>query len=157
MALLGLSVLIIDYNGTGNSLKTGDISFSSMKGADTDGFTIKTLVNLPPKTEIRFTDSEWNGNHFGFDEHDILWKTGNNVILANSIIIFSDLNATPSVSMGTIYGSMKISKKKDAIFAYIGSKRMPLRILAACSNDELGFGTLLNTRLIRDRTALVFK
>jgi hypothetical protein len=52
---------------------------------------------------------------------------------------------------------MRISKKKDAIFAYIGNDRMPMKILAACANDKLGFGTLINTNLTKGTTAIVFK
>ncbi|MFB1021130.1 MAG: hypothetical protein QMC40_00005, partial [Vicingaceae bacterium] len=63
----------------------------------------------------------------------------------------------PLVSIGNIYGSMRISKKKDAIFAYIGNDRMPTKILAACANDKLGFGTLINTNLTKGSTAIVFK
>jgi hypothetical protein len=56
-----------------------------------------------------------------------------------------------------MYGTMRISKKKDAIFAYIGNERMPVKILAACANDKLGFGTLINTNLTNGTTAIVFK
>ncbi len=157
LTLLVISVLIIEINSNENSLKVGDISFVSMNSSDNDGFSISTSVNLLPRTKIHFTDSEWNGNYFGFDESDILWETGNDTINANSVIKFTNINSLPLVSIGNMYGTMRISKKKDAIFAYIGNERMPVKILAACANDKLGFGTLINTNLTNGTTAIVFK
>ncbi len=156
LPLLLISLIVMEKKSNGNSLQVGDISFISMKSSNNDSFSIITSVNLQPGTKIHFTDSEWNGNHFGFDESNILWKTGNHIIKANSIIKFTNLNSTPFVSIGSLYGYMRISKKKDAIFAYIGNERMPIKILAACANDELGFGTLVNTGLIKDITAIMF-
>ncbi|CAM4288873.1 hypothetical protein [Zobellia nedashkovskayae] len=157
LAVLVLSLVVIEMKSNAHSLKVGDISFTSMKSTTSDGFSITTAVKLPPRTKIRFTDSEWNGNHFGFDESDILWETGNDTINANSEIKFTNLNSTPSVSIGSVYGSMRISKKEDAIFAYTGNERTPMKILAACANDEFGFGTLINTSLTKGTTALLFQ
>lgn len=157
LILLVISVLIIEIKSNENSLKVGDISFVSMNSSDNDGFSISTSVNLLPRTKIHFTDSEWNGNYFGFDESDILWETGNDTINANSVIKFTNINSLPLVSIGNMYGTMRISKKKDAIFAYIGNERMPVKILGACANDKLGFGTLINTNLTNGTTAIVFK
>ncbi|MFT5666092.1 MAG: hypothetical protein ACI9DK_000270, partial [Vicingaceae bacterium] len=117
LTLLVISVLIIEITSNENSLKVGDISFVSMNSSDNDGFSISTSVNLLPRTKIHFTDSEWNGNYFGFDESDILWETGNDTINANSVIKFTNINSLPLVSIGNMYGTMRISKKKDAIFA----------------------------------------
>jgi hypothetical protein len=139
------------------NIKPGDIIFSSLKSMRNDGFSIKTLVEIPPNFKIHFTDSEWNGNNFGFDESDITWKNGNEPIPVNSEIYFVNLNSNPKVSKGEIYGSMKISRTNDAIFAYIGQKRMPEKIIAACANNEISFGTLLNTGLIKGNTAKILK
>lgn len=127
-------------------LKTGDISFLSMD-ADNDGFSIITYVNIQPRTTIRFTDSEWNGNRFGVDENDISWNTGKDTIQAGSVIEFNNTNSISSVTNGTIQGKLKISKKHEAIFAYIGSSRMPVKFLAAIANDVKAYGTLTNTGL----------
>lgn len=128
-----------------------------MKSTSHNGFAIRTYVNIPPKTKIRFTDSEWNGNRFGFDENDIIWKTGAEIIRAGSIVNFTNLDSNASVTDGTVFGSMKLSKKNDAIFAYLGDKRMPIKFLAAIANNELGFGTLMNTGLINGKTAITFE
>lgn len=138
-------------------LKTGCISFISMKSIKNDGFVIRANVNISPRTKIRFTDSEWNGNHFGFDENDITWITGDKIIQNGSRISFTNLNSKASVSEGTIIGSMRLSKKNDAIFAYLGGKRMPTIFLAAVANNELGYGTLINTGLINRETAIIFQ
>lgn len=157
LTLLTLSLLIIKPKNNQKSLMPGDISFISMQSHNNDGFVIITSVSLPPNTKIHFTDSEWNGNHFGFDESDIIWKTGNDTIQANTIIKFMNLNSNPTVSTGNIYGSMKISEKQDAIFAYTGNARMPIKIIAACANNDLSFGTLINTNLTKGSTAILFQ
>lgn len=139
------------------SLKTGCISFISIKSKKNDGFAIRTNVDITPGTKIRFTDSEWNGNHFGIDENDITWITGNKIIPVGTIIDFTNLNDKASVSYGTILGSMRLSKKSDAVFAYLGDKRMPTIFLAATANNKLGYGTLINTGLIDGETAITFQ
>ncbi|WP_339709346.1 hypothetical protein [uncultured Kriegella sp.] len=112
---------------------------------------------MPPKTQIHFTDSEWNGNRFGFDENDIIWKTGTEIINAGSIINFTNLDSNTIVTNGTVFGAMKLSRKHDAIFAYLGNKRMPIKFLAAIANNKLGFGTLTNTGLVNGKTAITFQ
>ncbi len=152
-------ILFIDLKRNDIFLQTGCISFISINSTnnDNDGFEIIANVNIPPKTKIRFTDSEWNGNHFGFDENDITWLTGNRIIKAQSVISFTNLNSNASVSVGTLSGSMRLSKKEDAIFAYLGDKRMPTIFLAAITNNEQGYGTLINTGLINGKTAIIFQ
>ncbi len=151
-AVLLLFVMHLKRNDT--LLKPGSISFISMKSGESDGFAIRTNVNISPRTRIRFTDSEWNGNHFGFDENDMLWISGDTLIKAESVINFSNLNANATVSYGTILGSMQLSKKSEAIFAYMGGERMPTVFLAAIANNEFGYGTILNTGLINGETAI---
>ncbi len=138
-------------------LKAGDLEFISLKAKNEDGFTIITHTNLPPNTQIHFSDSEWNGNRFGADESELLWTSGNNLIQAESRIHFNRLNSSPSVSIGTLSGSMKISQKGDAVFAFIGYQKMPSVFLAAASNNNLAFGTLINTKLIMGETAITFE
>ncbi|WP_027065370.1 hypothetical protein [Maribacter sp. Hel_I_7] len=147
----------INFNSTNNLLKTGSISFVSMQSTNNDGFSIRTNVDISPNLKIRFTDSEWNGNHFGFDENDLIWINGNEVIPANTIINFTNLNSKASVSNGRIQGSMGISKQNDAVFAYLGDKRMPTIFLAAITNNEPGYGTLINTGLINGKTAITIQ
>ncbi len=157
-ALISLVILclILKLKNNDVALKTGDISFTSFKSDNNDSFSIITFVDLPSRTKIHFTDSEWDGNHFGFDENDLLWKTGNINIPAGSIISFTNLNSNPFVTNGTVSGTMNLSKNGDAIFAYLGNTRMPVKFLAAVANDELSYGTLLNTNLVNGKTAITF-
>lgn len=137
------------------SLKTGDIRFISMDGTSQDRFRIEVMVDLPAHTIIRFTDSEWNGNHFGFDENDMAWNSGKQVIPIGTIIRFRQLDTQPTVSYGNIKNGLRLSRSSEAIFAYLGSKRTPRRFLAAIGTDEKAFGTLINTGLIEGQTAII--
>ena len=148
---------LIKLSKTDTLLRSGCISFISMESTKNDGFVIRTNVDISPNSKIRFTDSEWNGNHFGFDENDITWINGTKIIPAGTVIHFTNLNAKAAVSRGTIMGSMSLSQEKDAIFAYIGDQRMPTKFLAAMANNELGYGTLLNTGLVKGQTAITFQ
>lgn len=148
---------VIKLSKTDILLKSGCISFISMESTKNDGFVIRTNVDISPNSKIRFTDSEWNGNHFGFDENDITWINGDKNIPAGTIINFTNLNSKASVSYGTIKGSMQLSKENEAIFAYLGDKRMPTIFLAAMANNELSYGTLINTGLINGKTAITFQ
>ncbi len=142
--------------GSNTFLRTADISFLSVNATNGDGFSIITFVNISPGTIIRFTDSEWNGNHFGIDENDVSWNTGGGMIKAGSVIKFENVDFAPSASYGTINGKLKISKKSEAIFAYLGSSRMPVKFLAAVANDSSAYGTLANTGLVDGVSALTF-
>ncbi|WP_299224155.1 hypothetical protein [uncultured Aquimarina sp.] len=155
--ILIIILSVINLNKTDTLLKSGSISFISMESKKNEGFVIRTNMDISPNSKIRFTDSEWNGNRFGFDENDITWINGDKIIPAGTIINFININYKASVSYGTIRGSMRLSKENDAIFAYIGGKRMPTIFLAAITNNELGYGTLINTGLINGKTAITFQ
>lgn len=157
LVVLAAIVFFLDSINGETTLRTGDIAFTSFKSTNKDGFSIVTFVNLPPRTKIRFTDSEWNGNRFGLDENEILWVTGDNAIKTGAIVNFNDLNSsTPSVTYGRIYGSMNLSSKSEAVFAYIGHKKMPTKFLTACANDKTGYQTLINTNLENGKTAIMY-
>ncbi|WP_299767748.1 hypothetical protein [uncultured Dokdonia sp.] len=50
---------------------------------------------------------------------------------------------------------MKIASKKEAIFAYQGTARMPTHFIAGIAFNPSDYGTLENTGLIIDCTAFV--
>ncbi len=139
-------IILIFLSENSTKLNSGDIAFIGFN-ASNDSFEIITFINIPPKTTIHFTDSEWNGNRFGADENDLVWETGEEIISKGSIIKFTSLGSNPIVSSGTLKNTLRISKKEEAIFAYVGSTKMPTKFLAAMANDKLGYGTLLNTGL----------
>lgn len=155
--LCTITLHIFNMNKTNVFLKTGCISFISMDSTKNDGFAIRTNVDISSNSKILFTDSEWNGNRFGFDENDLVWINGDKIIPAGTIVNFTNLNFKPIASHGKIIGSMSLSKENDAIFAYLGEKRMPVLFLAAISNNELAYGTLINTGLIDGKTAIILK
>ena len=150
-----LLALIFFAPSQGNQIEHGDISFVSID-AENDQFEVLTVIELQPGTSIHFTDSEWNGNHFGFDESNLIWNTGEQPIPEGTLIQFNKLAEQPYVTYGTLSNTMSLSKKGDAIFAYQGTTRMPTRILASVANDSLAYGTLVNTGLIPGITALTF-
>lgn len=125
------------------------ISFLSMDGIN-EGFQIIANETIPKYSIIHFTDSEWNGNRFGADEGDLLWNTGDQEIVAGDIISFSSLDNSPITTIGSIEGNMRISKTKDAIFAYQGGKRLPQTFIAVIANQKEAVGTLVNTGLNLD-------
>lgn len=135
-------------------LKSGSISFKSMN-AQKDAFTIKTASIIPPNTRIFFTDTEWNGTHFGIDEHTLLWNSGKDSIPLGSVINFKSLTSHTIVSVGSTQGILKIASKEEAIFAYQGTARMPTHFIAGIAFNPSDYGTLENTGLIIDRTAFV--
>lgn len=137
-------------------MKTGDIQFVGFNAIINDSFSIQTLVDIPANTTIHFTDSEWNGARFGLDENNAVWNSGNNVIEAGTVIHFSNPNEAPTASIGSIHPALRISKKEEAIFAYIGSERVPKRFLAAMANDKKAYKTLNNTGLEQGVTAIIF-
>lgn len=138
-------------------IEIGDIEFVSLKSSGGDGFTIQTNIDIPVNTHIHFSDSEWNGNHFGADENTLFWNSGTNIIPSGTLISFHNLNSTPKVSKGNLKGQMNISKNNDAVFAFFGSPRLPTQFLAAAANDTSAFGTLLNTKLRLGQTARIFE
>ena len=158
--LSALSVIVIIIVGLRveqrSSLTTGDISFVDFDTRK-EGFSIKALNHILPKTKIHFTDSEWNGNRFGADENDIIWETGNDTIKKGTIIHFSSLDIDPVASRGHIQNTMSLSKEREAVFAYKGSSRLPTKFIAAAANDSMGFGTLINTGLGPQHVTLFYK
>jgi hypothetical protein len=143
-----LIVLIIVFGFPASaSLETGDLHFTSMDGKSQDRFELVPMVDLPPYTIIRFTDSEWNGTRFGFDEHEMAWNSGKRTIKAGAKVYFTHLNTIPTVSHGSLKNGLHLSQKSEAIFAYLGTRRQPKRFLAAVATDARAFGTLSNTGL----------
>ena len=144
------------YTPFRSNLKVGDISFVSMD-AKKEAFKIITNTRILPNTEVHFTDSEWNGNRFGADESNIIWNSGKDTIEIGRVIVFSKLDITPTVSVGSIQNRLRISKKKDAIFAYQGSARLPQQFIAVISNHKEAYGTLINTGLDEANATLAYQ
>ncbi|WP_299681180.1 hypothetical protein [uncultured Dokdonia sp.] len=123
--------------------------------AQKDAFTIRTTSIILPNTYIYFTDTEWNGTYFGIDEHTMIWNSGEDSIPAGSIIYFKSFTSHTITSIGSTQGILKIASKKEAIFAYQGTLRMPTHFIAGIAFNPSDYGTLENTGLIIDSTAFV--
>lgn len=151
-----LVILHLTFKSPHNNLKAGDIKFIGFNAVLNDSFSVKILADIPSNTTIQFTDSEWNGSKFGLDEGNMIWNSGNEIIKAGTVVHFSNHNEQPKVSVGVVNQALKISKNAEAIFAYIGSERVPKRFLAAMANDGKAYGTLNNTGLKEGVTAITF-
>lgn len=152
-----LALLLVYYYSLNNSsLQPGDFIFSSYNAQKNDFFSIVTLKPIQPNTKIQFTDAEWNGLNFSKDESNMLWESGNKLIPSGTEIHFFKTADKAQASHGTINKLIKISSDSEAIFAYVGDKRKPLRFIAAVSNSKKAYGTLANTQLIEGKSALTF-
>lgn len=155
ISLLAL-FLCIENNNT-KKLNIGDIAFTGFNASNNDSFSIITLVYIKPNTTIHFTDSEWNGTRFGADESNLTWNSGDKIIPAGTTITFKSINKNPCVNYGRLKNLMKLSKKKEAIFAYTGkAPKLPNTFLAAVANNSSGYGTLINTGLLEGNTAITY-
>ena len=154
--LLSILALTIISNQEKKSLNLGEILFVQFNAKENGSFAILTKVAVLPNTIIQFTDSKWNGNHFGFKESNMTWNSGRDTINAGEVVRFYNLKKSASVSHGSIKGTMNLSSRKDAIFAYSGYERMPQEFLAAAANDRSAYGTLINTQLEENKTAVTF-
>ncbi|MEX0291225.1 MAG: hypothetical protein AB3N14_19135 [Flavobacteriaceae bacterium] len=136
---------------------TGDISFIALKADLNDGFAIVTFVDIPPNTTLFFSDSEWNGTRFGMDESTLIWNNDGHNIAAGTVIVFENINSDAEASYGKLIGNMNLSRKSEAIFAYVGqAPRQPTKFIAAVANAKGGFGTLINTGLEEKNAAIIY-
>jgi hypothetical protein len=149
-----LTFLIIASPTPQPVLKTGTITFEKIDAAN-EAFTIKIHTLIPPNSRVLFTDTEWNGTHFGIDEHTMIWYSGKDTILSGNSVHFKKLKSSSMASIGYTKGQLKIAFQKDAIFAYQGTERMPTHFIAGIAYHIADYGTLQNTGLIIDSTALI--
>jgi hypothetical protein len=154
--VLIITILVNQTSTLQEALQEGDISFVSYNAIGQDSFAIKINRTIKPNTIINFTDSEWDGTKFSKDETNVIWKTGNTSIVPGTIVSFGKKEGKPYASIGKVNKAIKISKSGDAIFAYIGFKRQPLRFLSAMANHKDSYGTLKNTGLKEGVNAITF-
>lgn len=152
-----LIIVIITEVKVTENLKTGDLAFTSFKAIEDESFTLVTFKDLKPNSIIYFTDSEWNGNHFGADEGTLIWNTGDIIIKAGTQITFNNINTNPISTLGSVKNILKLSKFNEALFAYVGTApKVPDTFIAAVANNTTGYGTLINTGLIDGETAITY-
>ena len=141
-----LLVLTILFENTKPKIQTGDIAFTAYNSRNEDSFSIITLRDLPANTMIYFTDSKWNGTRFSLNEGDLVWNSGSELLFKFTEIKFTE--SKPISNHGLTIGKLNLNQKGDAIFAYTGENvKQPINFIAAVSNDNSQYGTLVNTKL----------
>lgn len=154
LLLSSLTILLIMVPTSQQVVQKGAITFESLHPSKEE-FTIRIHTTITPNTRILFTDTEWNGSHFGIDEHTMIWNTGNDTIFKESSIHFHNHKSKVIVSRGSTIGILKLHPKREAIFIYQGTTRMPTHFIAGIAHHISDYGTLQNTGLILGSTALV--
>lgn len=144
----------------------GEVIFTAFNGDGVDGMAIVTLIDLPPNTDIWFTDNEWNGNsiasglgHF-IDSAEGSFKWSDTVMYpAGSVIIFdtytsSGMNASSGTVTAGITPNEGISGGSEVIYMYLGAEFAPTVFLSAITNADFpGEGTIDSTGLVDSVTA----
>lgn len=135
--MLCIASLCLSAQGA-HALGAGDIAFTAFN-ADEDGWAIVALTDLAADSTIYFTDSNWDGAAFTSAEGFHTWQTGAAVIVAGTVIRFSDIDqAGRAVSMGSLSstGNAALSSTADTLYAYVGSAAStPTTFLAAVSSE----------------------
>ncbi len=154
---IGLSFCFL---GTSFGQSAGDLAFIGFNADGDKDFAIVALADLP-NTTIYFTDNEWNGTALTSGEGALAWTTGG-IISAGTVVVFSDVNATVTVSTGSVTepdAGFNPTASNEAIFAFLGTdEASPTTFLAAISNetydDGSTVGSLSNTGLTEGTTAV---
>ena len=142
---------------------TGDIAFVAFNADGDDDFAVVALADIPANTTIYFSDNELNGSGGFVDLNEGIqeWNTGGSVILAGTVVTFSNtVSSSRTASIGTLSvntGSMNLSGAGDALFAYLGtSGSMPTTFLAGIQNEAGNFGNLTGSGLTEGSTFINF-
>ncbi|QDO94024.1 T9SS type A sorting domain-containing protein [Formosa sediminum] len=154
--LLLLTLFIGGYLNA--QINPGDMAFIGMNADGDDDFALVTFVDIPANTTIHFADKEWTGTAFNSGEAAYSWLTGDEKIIAGSVISFNTISEIPSVNYGTINGEPGgLSSSSEAIFAYLGTDvNTPTTFIAAVANATGAFGDLSNTGLTEGLTAITY-
>jgi hypothetical protein len=98
-------------------LATGDIAFTGYQSDTPDSFSFVALADIPAYTSIEFTDNGWYAaGGFRVNEGTATWTSPGTIVNAGTEIIVTD--ASGSVNIGTITGTLALSTSGDQLFAY---------------------------------------
>ena len=141
---------------------TGDIAFVAFNVDGDDDFAIVALADIPANTTIYFSDNELDGMGGLADTNEGIqeWSTGGSIIVAGTVVTFTDTVSSRIASIGTLStnnGSMNLSGAGDALFAYLGtSGTAPTTFLAGIQNEAGNFGDLTGSGLVEGSTFINF-
>lgn len=148
----------------GMSQSAGDVAFTAYNAdGPGDGFAVVLFVDYAVGDEIHFSSQEWDGSSFSGSGGDFTWVAPTGGTSAGTVLVFSNVEGTPSVNMGSIINdaNMNLSGSGDVIYAYTGvDKNTPdtpfLGAVATASDEYNGpEGTLTNTGLTQGSTAIL--
>ncbi len=144
LLLIGMCVL---FASTGFGQSAGDIAFIGFNSDGNKDLSIVALADIP-NTTIYFTDNEWDSTAFTTGEGALAWVTGG-TISAGTVVTFSDVNATVTVSSGSVTepdAGFNPTNGSEAIYAFLGTDdTTPTTFLAAISNRAFDDGTIVGT------------
>jgi hypothetical protein len=142
------AALALSLSASAHALTTGDIAFTSFN-ADDDGWAMVTFVDIAANTDIYFSDNEWNGTAFvDANEHALRWNTGAATIAAGTVVVFTEIDATPDVisaSIGTLGlagtggNNLGFAKSDETVYAFLGASGVaPTTFITALTtqNDQ---------------------
>lgn len=140
---------------------TGDIAFIGFNSDGQDDFAIVTLVDIQANTTIYFSDNESDGlGGLNTGEGTLEWNSGNSILNAGTIVVFSDVRSPSSVSFGTVTavsGEMNFSNAGDALFAYVGTDASnPTTFLSGVQSAAAKEGDLAGSGLVEGSTFVTF-
>jgi hypothetical protein len=156
-----LSGLALSSKASASLASSGDLAFVGFNADVADAFSVVTLVDIDANSTVYFSDKNWNGSVFTGSEGLATWTSGGSTISAGTVILFSNVNGSASVNLGSVSksGSFDLSGSEDQLFAYLdaSANQTPDTFLAAISNK--GFAsqsTLTGTGLTAGSTAVSF-
>lgn len=148
----------------------GDLAFVAYNADSTDGFSIVLMVDFPADSLIYFTDNEWNEQPIGSggafvntSEGELTWQVASTGLSAGTIVNFTAISDAHNVGYGcdggSISGTINLNVVDEVLYAFSGSSNtLPSSFMAAIASDDFSTskGSLVNTGLIKDSTAIAF-
>lgn len=159
---IGLITLLSSGWAVGQS-SPGDIAFIAANVDGGDDFAFVTLVDIPANTSIYFTDNEWNGTAFAdLNEGELTWTNGSSILLAGSVVVFTDPvnTSSGSVNVGTMSGtSWNLGSSNEWFYALMSEPATSYGstpIFLAAMGTDAGSGWLTGTGLTEGTDAIDF-
>lgn len=125
-----LALTLAGLSAQAQALTTGDLAFTSFN-ADEDAWALVTFVDIAAHATVYFSDNEWNGASFNdSNEHALVWDTGGSVIPAGTVVVFTEIDASPDViaaSHGTLAlagsggSNLGLAKSNETFYVFLGT------------------------------------